>query len=149
MDYRNYRLDKSIGHKITQATRLMTNRLNQNFKASGLPVTNEQWSIMIRLWERDGLYQHELASSTQRDEASVSRLINNMMKRNLVVRRPHPTDKRANLIYLTEEGREMQKALIEQALLTIEQTTEGIDEKDLETFMRVADQIITNLKGDK
>lgn len=146
MDYRSYVLDKSLGYKLFNASRLINNRLNRKFKENNFPVTHEQWQIMIRLWEQDGQTQSRLACSTQKDEPSISRLIDNMIKRNLVKRLPHSTDRRTNLIYLTPEGREMQKGLISQAQKSIAEASVGIDPDEMETCMRVLDKIIANLK---
>lgn len=145
MDYRNYKLAESIGYQITDAGRLVTNRLNANFKEYGYPVTHEQWSIMIRLWEEDGLTQNKLSSLTGKDQPSVSRLINNLEKNDLVKRVEHPVDKRTNLIFLTAKGKKLQIGLIEQAQKTIEQISEGIDKEELNIFLRVLNQIKQNL----
>ncbi|WP_209123661.1 MarR family winged helix-turn-helix transcriptional regulator [Alkalihalobacillus sp. BA299] len=146
MDYRKYVLHESIGYKIANTGRLVINRLNKNFKDNNYPVTNEQWSIMIRLWEEDGLTQQQLATLTGKDQPSVSRLINNMVRRELVKRVPHPVDGRTNLIFLTSEGKKLQIGLIEQAQKTIQQITEGIPQDDLAVFLRVLDKVNKNLQ---
>ncbi|ARK29112.1 MarR family winged helix-turn-helix transcriptional regulator [Halalkalibacter krulwichiae] len=145
MAYDKYILAESVGYKITNTARLVTNRLNNNFKQNDLPVTNEQWAIMIRLWEEDGLTQNRLASLTNKDSASVSRLINNMIKRDLVTRIPHPVDKRTNLIFLTNAGKSLQVAMIEQAQKTVEQISQNISDEDMKTFLKVLYQIDENL----
>lgn len=142
----HYRLAESIGYKITNSARLVMNRLNNNFKQNDLPVTHEQWSIMIRLWEEDGLTQNRLANLTNKDSPSVSRLINNLIKNDLVTRIPHPVDKRTNLIFLTANGKKMQEAMIEQAQNTVNQISEGIDPEELAVFLKVLKQIDENLK---
>ncbi|RXI97752.1 MarR family transcriptional regulator [Anaerobacillus alkaliphilus] len=145
MDYRNYKLAESIGFQIVDAGRLVINRLNSNFKDNGYPVTHEQWSILIRLWEEDGLTQNKLATLTGKDQPSVSRLINNLEKNDLVMRVEHPVDKRTNLIFLTAKGKKLQIGLIEQAQKTIEQISHGVDKDELEQFLRVLKQITQNL----
>ncbi|WP_096201726.1 MarR family winged helix-turn-helix transcriptional regulator [Bacillus sp. FJAT-45350] len=145
MDYRDYILAESIGYRINNTARLVTNRLNKNFKDNNLPVTHDQWSIMIRLWEEDGLTQNRLATLTKKDSPSISRLINNMVKRELVMRVPHPVDKRTNMIFLTPKGKKLQVGLIEQAQKTIEQISSGINEDELGIFLSVLARIDSNL----
>ncbi|MBU9713906.1 MarR family winged helix-turn-helix transcriptional regulator [Evansella tamaricis] len=149
MDYRKYVLGESIGYRITATARLIINRLNQNFKTKNYPVTHEQWSIMIRLWEEDGLTQNKLSQLTGRDQPSVSRLINNMERNGLVVRMEHPVDKRINLIFLTPKGKKMQIGLIEQAQQTIEDISQNITDEDMNTFLKVLTKIDQNLSDDK
>lgn len=145
MDYRKYVLAESIGFRISELGRLVINRLNSNFKEQGYPVTHEQWSIMIRLWEEDGLTQNKLSTLTGRDQPSISRLINNLEKNELVMRMAHPVDKRTNLIFLTPKGKKLQIGLIEQAQKTIEQISDGIEKEDLDQFLRVLSKIKKNL----
>ncbi|WP_332631033.1 MarR family winged helix-turn-helix transcriptional regulator [Halalkalibacter flavus] len=140
-----YILAESIGYKITNTARLITNRLNKNFKQNNLPVTHEQWAIMIRLWEEDGLTQNNLSEMTKKDSPSISRLINNMEKRDLVTRIPHPVDKRTNLIFLTATGKKMQMSMIEQAQNTVDQISNGIEKEEMEIFLKVLRKIDQNL----
>ncbi|MDG5787173.1 MarR family transcriptional regulator [Evansella sp. AB-P1] len=148
MDYREYVLAESVGYRITATARLVINRLNKNFKEKNYPVTHEQWSIMIRLWEEDGLTQYKLSHLTGKDQPSISRLINNMEKRNLVIRMPHPVDKRTNLIFLTPMGKKLQVGLIEQAQKTIEDISKDVPKEEMDTFLRVLTQIDKNLTED-
>lgn len=145
MDHKDYLLNKSLGYHLTSTARIFTNRLNQNFKEQDFPVTNEQWMIMIHLWEEDGLTQNKLAVLTEKDQPSVSRLIDNMLKRELVKRVPHPEDRRTNLIYLTEKGKKLQVGLITQAQKTINEASNGISEEQFEVFYEVLGQIKQNL----
>ncbi|MBU9722951.1 MULTISPECIES: MarR family winged helix-turn-helix transcriptional regulator [Bacillaceae] len=145
MDYRKYVLAESVGYRITATARLVINRLNNNFKARNLPVTHEQWAIMIRLWEEDGLTQYKLSQLTGKDQPSVSRLINNLEKNEIVTRVSHPVDKRTNLIFLTAKGKKMQVGLIEQAQKTIDDISKNISEEDMNTFLKVLTQIDENL----
>ncbi|OEF97394.1 MarR family winged helix-turn-helix transcriptional regulator [Desulfuribacillus alkaliarsenatis] len=145
MTNKKYVLEESIGYKIVTTARLVTNRLNQNFKRRKYPVTHEQWSIMIRLWEEDGLTQNKIAELTGKDSPSVSRLINNMEKKDLVTRVPHPVDKRTNLIFLTNQGKKLQIGLIEQAQKTIDDISAGIDEEEMRIFLNVLEKINENL----
>lgn len=69
-----------------KATTALTRRLQQNLKESGINITAEQWSILYNLWQEEGLTQQELANRTFRDKPSVTRLINNLEKLNLVIR---------------------------------------------------------------
>lgn len=146
MDYRDYRLDKSLGHKLAKSSRLLTNRLNQRFRENDFSITVEQWAIMVHLWENDGLTQNDLASLTGKDQPSVSRLIDNMIKRDLVKRVPHPTDRRINLIFLSSYGRVIQKGLIAQVMTALKEAAIGIDPREMEVCLSVLDRVIENLK---
>ncbi|WP_026580689.1 MarR family winged helix-turn-helix transcriptional regulator [Bacillus sp. J33] len=141
-----YLLDDSLGYKLFHASRLMSNRLNKNFRDNGFDVTYEQWQILSRLYEKDGQTQNQLAVKNERDQPSVSRLVDNMIKRGLVSRLANKADKRINLIYLTDKAREMKNDLNALALKTIDDASGTISREELEICLRVLDQVRENLK---
>ncbi|TYR79963.1 MarR family transcriptional regulator [Priestia megaterium] len=146
MSNENYKLDDSLGYRLFHASRLMINRLNQHFKHNHFPLTYEQWQIMSRLYEKDGQTQNQLAIQNERDQASVSRLIDNMIKRGLVNRVPHVTDRRINLIYLTNYGVEIRAELEQLAKQTIADAANGFTEEELDACLTMLDKIRDNLK---
>jgi len=135
----------SFGHKVNKSARLITQRLGRNFKENNFDITTEQWRILLDLWREDGQTQNNLAESTGKDEPSVSRIINTMEKHDLVQRTRHPHDRRTNLIYLTEAGKNLKEGLISMGRKTNTQTTEGIDLEELTICIRVLDKVIKNL----
>jgi DNA-binding MarR family transcriptional regulator len=136
---------RSFGHKVNKSARLITNRLGHNFKDNNFDITTEQWKILLYLWRTDGQTQNSLATATGKDEPSVSRLINNMVKSDFVNRTSHPTDRRTNLIYLTEKGKNLKDGLMAMGSKTNSEATEGIKPEDLDICLRVLDQVIKNL----
>ena len=140
-----YKLADSIGYKLFQSSRLINNRLNQTFRSNGYPITHEQWQLLSRLFEKDSQSQQSLATLNERDEPSVSRLVANMERNGLVERRAHPTDKRMNLVFLTEESKRMKEDYTASAVQTLEEATRGIDRDELAQCMRTLDRIRRNL----
>ncbi|ART78566.1 MarR family transcriptional regulator [Sutcliffiella horikoshii] len=124
----------------------MNNRINKYFKENNFPVTYEQWQILSRLYERDGLTQNQIAELNEKDQPSVSRLIVNMVNRGLVTRSPHPSDARINIIKLTEQAKESEQELKILANQTIQDATKGINPEDVEKCLRMLDQIRANLQ---
>lgn len=140
-----YKLDESLGYKLFQGSRLMTNRLNQYFRLKGYPITHEQWQVLSRLFDRDGQTQQSLASLNERDEPSVSRLVANMERSGLIERRPHPTDKRINLVFLSEQSKRLQDEYTAIAEQTIQDASSGINPDVFAECLRTLDQIRRNL----
>lgn len=68
-----------------------------------------------------------------------------MEKNDLVVRRRHPTDRRTNLIYLTEKGRSLQEPLMAVGNLTNKEATEGISPEELKACIKTLNKVIDNL----
>ena len=53
-------------------------KLYRNFRQNGLEISPEQWTVLIFLWEKDGVTQQELCNATFKDKPSMTRLIDNM-----------------------------------------------------------------------
>jgi DNA-binding MarR family transcriptional regulator len=75
-------------------------------RESNLNLTFEMFQVMAILWRKDGINQQEIADRVQKNKASLTPLLDNLSKRNLVVRNEDPSDRRNKIISLTEEGRE-------------------------------------------
>ena len=86
-------------------------KLSRNFRQNGLEITPEQWTVLIFLWEKDGVTQQELCNATFKDKPSMTRLIDNMERQHLVVRISDKKDRRTNLIHLTKDGKELEELL--------------------------------------
>jgi DNA-binding MarR family transcriptional regulator len=75
-------------------------------RESNLNLTFEMFQVMAILWRKDGINQQEIADRVQKNKASLTPLIDNLTKRNLVVRNEDASDRRNKIISLTTEGRE-------------------------------------------
>ena len=131
-------------------------KLIRNFRLNGLEITPEQWTVLIFLWEKDGVTQQELCNATFKDKPSMTRLIDNMEKQHLVVRISDKKDRRTNLIHLTKDGKQLEnkaryvKQLENKARyvahLTLEEALKGLTLEELNISQEVLRKIFTNTK---
>lgn len=128
-----------------KASIAIARRLQRNFKNSNIEISAEQWSILYQLWDKEGVSQREIANNTFKDKPSITRLLNNLEKLNLVVRIPHQTDKRTNLIYLTQKGKSLKKSSMEEADKTIKEALENVDEENIQICYNTLQKVFTNL----
>jgi DNA-binding MarR family transcriptional regulator len=142
-----YKLSDNFGFIAGRASLALSKRLQQKFRKLGYDITAEQWSILVKLWEKDGESQQEICTGTNRDKPSVTRLIDNLEKSNLVIRVPDKDDRRVNVVYLTNLGKELKNILIEEAQATYEEAFEGISEDDILTTRKVLNKLFINLFG--
>jgi len=119
--------------------------MNHRFKAAGHDVTVEHLMIMKLLFDSDGISQQQLADYFSKDKGSITRIINNMESRNLVVRIPDRSDKRIKLIYLTPFGKKHKLELFEIIHAFHEELVEDIPQKDLKLCLGVLDRILAKL----
>ncbi len=140
-----YNLEESLGYVIGRAGRALANRLNQNFEKAGHDVTCEQWAVLMNLVRKNGQSQTELASISCKDKTSITRLLDGMEKRKLVVRTSDKNDGRHKFIYLTNKGKGLQQKLLKLVKKTLEEAQTGIDLQKLAVCKDVLRQIAQNL----
>lgn len=130
-----------------KASTAIARRLQKNFKTAGLEITIEQWSILYHLWKNDGLSQQQLGDSTFRDKPSITRLVDNLEKINLVKRVPSKTDRRINLIYLTKRALQLQTVTMDLANQTLNEALSGVTNGQIEIAKEVLQIVYDNLSS--
>jgi DNA-binding MarR family transcriptional regulator len=107
-------MNKSKSETIIEFTRkiLTVNTAYRQFlqftlKSHKMGLTFEMLQVMGCLWRKDGINQQEITNITVKDKASMTYLIDNLVKRSLVKRQEDPSDRRNKLILLTEQGKQL------------------------------------------
>lgn len=142
-------IEESLSYLINRVSRAFSFCLNRRFAAAGYDVTVEQWRVLVQLWREDGQCQKTLACAVCKDKTSLTRLIDGLEKRNLIVRVPHQLDRRLKLIYLTARGKELKSKLLDLALIAMKDAQQDIDEQDLVICKRVLESVYGNIHGTK
>lgn len=105
-------------------------------------ITFEMLEVMSCLWKSDGINQQEIADLTLRDKSSMTYLIDNLVKREMVKRIEDENDRRNKLIYLTEKGNQLKEQLNPWLNEAYEAATIDIEEisvqSSLDTFKKMA-----------
>ncbi|GAB2588801.1 MarR family winged helix-turn-helix transcriptional regulator [Microlunatus antarcticus] len=91
---------------LRPAVMRLARRLRQ-VRADGLELTASQLSAMGTLARADDQPIGTLAAAERVAAPSMTRVVNALQERGLVVRTPDPTDRRQSLVSLTTSGREL------------------------------------------
>lgn len=135
----------SIGFLVGKTSRAMKNCLNHLFAAHGYRITIDQWHVLLMLWMQNGLTQHELTQKLDKDKTTAARIIENLVKRNYIVKIRDKNDKRNNLVYLTRKGEEIEEKLMPIAHVVQKQSIKGISDDELETLSKIIEKIYKNV----
>lgn len=141
----NYDPEQSIFLLLKQTSKAFREKLNRSFIEAGYDVTGEQWRIIRCLWHNDGQTQQDLANVVKTDKTGITRIIDSLEKRELVMRVPDKTDRRQNLIYLTNKGKNLQEELMQIFMKISSEIEKDIEPEKLETFKQVLNKIYHNL----
>lgn len=137
-------IDSSIAYLVGRTSRSIMKRLTNKFSAAGFDVSYEQWSILVHLYRRDGQTQQELANIAVKDKAAITRLLNVLEKKNMVLRIPDRTDKRSKLVYLTHKAKEFKTDLIDIVEDLLKEAEQGIEPGDIIQCRATLNKIFTN-----
>lgn len=83
------------------------------------------------------------------EATSLSRTLNSMEEKGLIIRKPNPLDGRGVIIHLTPLGKEMREFSKGAVLQFDKSVQEAIPEEDLKTFKRVGNQIVELINSKK
>ena len=121
-------------------------KLIRNFRLNGLDITPEQWTVLLYLWEKDGVTQQELCNATFKDKPSMTRLIDNMERQQLVVRMSDKRDRRINKIHLTLIGKSLEEKARFIANKTLKEALHGLTLEELRISQEVLRKIFNNTR---
>ncbi len=128
------------------ASTAIARRLQKKFNNAGLNLTIEQWSVLYHLWKKDGISQQDLCNASFRDKPSITRLVDNLEKANLVKRVAAEKDRRINLVYLTKQGQQLEERTMQLADETLNEALKSVPAEKVELCKQVLHVVYDNLK---
>lgn len=129
-----------------KASTAIARRLQKKFNNAGLNLTIEQWSVLYHLWKQEGMSQQELCNATFRDKPSITRLVDNLEKLDLVKRVASENDRRINRIYLTRQALKLQEQSMDLAEQTLNEALQTVPVEKIDVCKEVLQIVYDNLK---
>jgi MarR family transcriptional regulator, organic hydroperoxide resistance regulator len=120
--------EKYIGYWINKLERTIKNIHDKRFQEFG--ITLSQGSLLHQLWHVDGLTQTEIQEKLSMRGASVSGLVDALLKKGLIIRKQDENDARYKRLYLTGKGREIEGKTIGLMMELDEEIMEGFDQEE-------------------
>jgi len=116
--------------------------LDRDRKVAVADVLGLSWTrvLAVRRLAVEPQTQRELAERLSADPPYVTLMVDDLEKRGLVRRRPHPTDRRAKLVELTASGRAA-AARADAILDEPPAELHGVPDADLEAVLRVLERL--------
>jgi DNA-binding MarR family transcriptional regulator len=133
---------QSYGYQTRATHRAFDRTLQRHI---GHALSNGFWYLLRVLWQRDGMSQRELAGQTNLAESSTMLMLESMERAGLIRKRRDTSDRRRINVFLTAKARRLEPKLVRYAAQVNAIAKRGISQRDLETYLRVAIQMRTNL----
>lgn len=139
----------NMGMLINSAQRAMTKKFVQNATDSGLDISLDQWMVLGPIWQLESASQKELGEMCLKDKTNITRIIDALEQKNLVVRVEDQIDHRIKRVVLTNAGKQLFFDVLPIMEKTREEVKKDISNKDIETFKVVLSKILENLTDAK
>ena len=140
------RLDRVIFYSLDKTIKTYRQFAQKRFLEQGFDITIDQWLVLNAIYEKPDITQFDIAGKVFKDTASVTRIIDLLIKKGLLKREVHSSDRRRFTLELTTEGRK----LINKITGVVEQNRaialQGITEKELIRMKETLNEIIDNCK---
>lgn len=115
-------------------------------RASALGFSPGQFPVLLALWHEDGLTQRQLLDRLEVEQATLANTLARMERDGLILRTPHPTDRRAQIIVLSEQGRALERLAIEAAAHADDAVFAGFRRFERELLMEYMRMAIANAR---
>lgn len=109
----------------------------------GVKLSSEQWVVLKRISEYPGTTQREIATSTYKDPASITRILD-LLQKQALIKREGGADRRSFGIYLAEEGEKVVERVLPVAVEMRAKGLEGISEEEKIILNRLLKKIHEN-----
>ena len=139
----------NMGMLINSAQRAMTKRFVQNATESGLDISLDQWIVLGPIWQLESASQKELGEICLKDKTNITRIIDALEEKNLVVRIEDQIDHRIKRVVLTNAGKQLFFDVLPIMEKTREEVRKDIPDQDIDTFKIVLSKILENLDDAK
>ena len=139
----------NMGMLINSAQRAMTKRFVQNATESGLDISLDQWIVLGPIWQLESASQKELGEICLKDKTNITRIIDALEEKNLVVRIEDQIDHRIKRVVLTNAGKQLFFDVLPIMEKTREEVRKNIPNQDIDTFKIVLSKILENLMDAK
>lgn len=143
------KLNSIIFYNIDKAIRAYRNYAQRQLKLHGFTITIDQWLIIKAILENPEITQNEIGNLVFKDNASVTRIIDLLVKSEYVIRTVHANDRRKTNLEVTESGlkiiKEVQKIVEQNRKIALK----GISKEELQimnnALLKISENTI-NLK---
>ena len=131
----SYRLEHQVGYWLRRAYQ----RHMAIFAGimSDLDLTSMQFAALVKLHELKAVSQTELGRLTGMDRATISGVVARLKRRNLVLYKPDPLDKRSRIVALTPAGETLLHEAMQRIGRVTEQTLEPIGAADRDSLRAI------------
>ncbi len=99
--------ENSLGAQMAIALQLIKRKNQQAITNAGFIITMEQLAVLEILYYHGDMNMTELSHALWKQNANITRIVDKLEKRDFVIRKAVKGDRRANLLSITDRGKQV------------------------------------------
>ncbi len=136
------KLNNTLLYTLDKCFRTYNQFAQRNVRKAGYDITIDQWLILKSVAENPDITQNDISKIVFKDNASITRIIQLLVKQGYLTRAPHPLDRRRVNLTLTETGKEITIAVNEIALQNRSAALNGLDDETINLMKDLLQKIM-------
>jgi len=138
--------DSDIRHALWQLAFQFKVSTKHAIRDYGLPLNGMHVRALHLIRSQADCTANRLATITGRDKAQITRTIKELEAMALITRIPHPSDKRSQIIRLSEQGSELMARTVAAEKDVEKRLLKGMSKQEVSTFVSMAHKMLDNLR---
>jgi MarR family transcriptional regulator, transcriptional regulator for hemolysin len=141
----NADIESTVLFVLDQTSKIARQHSQREFDLLKIDITVEQWVLLKVIEEKKILSQTELAKATHRDPASITRTLDLLQKKGLLVRESIADNRRQHDIKLTAEGDKFVKQNMSLIKRLRAEAVKGFTTIEIETLITLLKKMQQNM----
>lgn len=133
----------NTGYLLMNISKKLKYDLNQALIEKGITV--QQWAVIQQTHQNEQITAKELAYALDMDNPTVSGIVHRLEKKDLLFKKPNPSDKRSSLLLLTKTGNNILHECQTISDRILEQYTSALSQSEL----KMLNQLLTKMNQEE
>lgn len=138
-------METNYGFILESTAKKIKLELQRKFNEQGFDITVDQWVVLLELHKHGVQNQVELCERCAKDAPTITRIIELLVKKELIERASCKDDRRKFNISLSKKGKQMVQKLLPLVVEFRKQGWKNLTEKDVQHLIRITGKISINL----
>jgi MarR family transcriptional regulator for hemolysin len=140
------KLDQVLFFTLEKSIKTYRQFAQRQIDKAGIDITIDQWLVLKSIQDWPDISQHQIAENVFKDFASVTRMIELLVKKEYLQREFHKTDRRRFNLVITKKGQAVIQKVIPVITANRKQALKSLTKIEIENNKAFLNQIIENCK---
>ncbi|RZJ65367.1 MAG: MarR family transcriptional regulator [Flavobacterium sp.] len=139
------RLEDNVFYMLEKSVKSYRQFVQRNLDKAGCDITLDQWLVLKTINEEPDATQQQVAKTVFKDMASVTRMIELLVKKGFLERAFLPSDRRRQRLIITKSAKELLEKVHPISLSNRSTALYGIDDEAIKNLQSTLQSIIKNV----